>query len=340
MPRCRLLTVALALVGLVGLSGLLTAATSPAAPPAAAADGGPIQFGAAQAATDGASQTQAFQSLEALAGRQLAVARVYYRWDSAFPDATATWLKSTGHTMFMSIKTQRTNGKAVLWADIAAANPGDPLYADMVRWADAIKAYAAPVYLAFNHEPETSVSHPSGSAANYIPAWRAFVDLFRANGVTNASFAWTTAVRNYSAAPGSSKYAPSYYPGDEWVDSLAIDAYNMYCLKKDGTFSRPWQSLEQLLGPFMQFAAQHPAPGLLVAEFGTPEDPAQPLRKAGWIDQARLLFQQPAYSRFRAVSYWNQLSHNFKGCDFRVTSSQSATDAFSAMAQDPYYSAP
>ena len=141
-------------------------------------------------------------------------------------------------------------------------------------------------------------------------------------------------------APTNRQYAPSYYPGDAWVDYLAIDAYNMYCLRKDGRFSRPWRSLQQLLEPFMQFAAQHPTRDLLVAEFGTPEDPAQPQRKAQWIDGARLLFQQPAYARFRAVSYWNQLSHNFEGCDFRVTSSSSAQQAFVRMAQDPYYSAP
>lgn len=341
MARFRLLTIVLILVGLVGLLGSPAGATVPALQRAApAAVGGPIQFGAAQAATAGASKIEAVQALETVAGRQLAVVRVYDRWNSAFPDATATWLKSTGHTMFLSIKTQRANGQTVRWADVAAAKAGDPLYTDMVRWADGIKAYAAPLYLTFNHEPETSVSHPSGSPAQFIAAWRAFVDLFRARGVTNAEFAWTTAVRNYSAAPTSYKYAPSYYPGDTWVDFLAIDAYNMYCLTKNGTFSRPWRSLEQLLDPFMQFAAQHPDRGLLVAEFGTPEDPAQSLRKSQWIDQARLLFQQPAYSRFRAVSYWNQLSHNFEGCDFRVTSSAAARNAFTAMAQDPYYAAP
>jgi hypothetical protein len=331
LARCRLLTIVLVLVGLVGLLASL---------PAPAAVAGPIQFGAAQAAAGGASKIEAIQALETVAGRQLAVMRVYDSWDSAFPDATATWLKTTGHTMFLSIKTKRKNGSAVRWADIAAAKQGNALYADMVRWADAIKAYGVPLYLSFNHEPETSVSRPSGLPAEYISAWRAFVDLFRARGVTNARFAWTTAVRNYSEAPTSGKYAPRFFPGDDWVDFLAIDAYNMYCLTKNGSFSRPWRSLEQLLAPFMQFAGDHPSKDLLVAEFGTPEDPANSQRKADWIVEARQLFQQQAYSRFRAVSYWNQLSHNFQGCDFRVTSSAAARAAFNGMANDPYYSAP
>jgi hypothetical protein len=340
--RFRVLISLLVLVGLVGVLGTPATATAISAQPAAAAAalGGPIQFGAAQASYSGATKVEAIQALEQVAGRKLAVIRVYERWNEPFPDTTASWLKSTGHMMFLSIKTRRVDGSYVSWAAIAAARPGSALYADMVRWADAIKAYGAPMYLSFNHEPETSVSHPSGTPDEYVAAYRAFVDLFRARGVSNATHAWTTAVRNYSQSPTSNKYAPRYYPGDAWVDVLAIDAYNMYCLRKDGSFSMPWRSLEQLLAPFMQFAAQHPAESLVVAEFGTPEDPAQPQRKAQWIDAARLLFQQPAYARFRAVSYWNQLSHNFEGCDFRVTSSTAAKDAFVRMGQDPYYSAP
>jgi hypothetical protein len=330
---------------LVTLAGLLAGTVLSVAPPVAAASeaavaGGPIRFGVAQAAAGGLSKVEAIQAVEAVAGRQLAVARVYTRWDAAFPDATATWLKSTGHTMFLSIKTRRGNGSYVAWADIAVARPGDPLHADMVRWAEAIKAYGVPLYLVFNHEPETSVSHRSGTAAAYIAAWRAFVGVFRDRGVSNAAFTFTTAVRNFSAKPTSYKYAPQYYPGDAWTDVIAVDAYNMYCLRKDGRYSRPWRSLETLLAPFMTFAAQHPGPDLAVAEFGTPEDPAQPLRKAQWIDQARELFQRPAYARIRVVSYWNQLSHNFDGCDFRVTTSTPARDAFRRMAQDPYYAAP
>lgn len=210
----------------------------------------------------------------------------------------------------------------------------------MVRWADAVKAYGAPMYFSFNHEPETTVSKPSGNATQYIAAWRAVVGVFRDRGVTNATHAWVPAVSNFSVATTSPQYAPSFYPGDAWVDHIAIDAYNMYCRLKDGRFYRPWRSLQQVLEPFMQFAAQHPTPSLIVAEFGTPEDPAQPQRKAQWLDEANLLFQQPAYARFRALSYWNQISINFAGCDFRVTSSSAAQQAFVRMAQDPYYGAP
>jgi hypothetical protein len=247
-------------------------------------------------------------------------------------------MRSTGHSLFLSIKARLKSGTNVKWQDIANAQPGSALYTNMVRWATAIKAYGLPMYVSFNHEPDTSNSQASGTTAQFIAAWQKFVTVLRSEGVTNARFSWTVAVRSFSLSPGSATYAPKYYPGDAWVDVIAIDAYNMYCLRKDGKYSRPWRSLAELLAPFMTFVQTHPEPDLVVAEWGTPEDTKSPGRKAQWIADAQELFKQPGYERFIGVSYWNQLSHNFAGCDFRVASSATALAAFKAMANDPFYS--
>jgi hypothetical protein len=159
----------------------------------------------------------------------------------------------------------------------------------------------------------------------------------RDEAVTNARFAYTTAVRNYSVSATSSKYAPKFYPGDAWIDAIAIDAYNMYCRTKNGSFANPWRSLATLLAPFMTFVASHPDPDLVLAEWGSPEDPSNATRKAQWIADAQAMFKQPAYERFIGISYWNQLSHNYSGCDFRITSSTASLNAFKAMADFPFY---
>jgi hypothetical protein len=281
------------------------------------------------------ASTQAFESN---VGRTLAYVRVYDRWDDSFPDTNTQWMNDTGHSLFLSIKARLKTGTNLQYAAIGAARPGDPLYADMVRWATAIKSYGRTVYVSFNHEPDTQNSQASGTATQYIAAYRNFVTVMRDQGVTNAHWAWTTAARNYSLSPTATKYAPSYYPGDAWVDDIAIDVYNIYCRTKSGTFANPWRSLATLLGPFMTFAAQHPAPQLIVAEFGSSEDPADPTRKAQWITDAEQLFKQPGYERFIAVSYWNHSSHNYANCDFSVTSSPGALNAYKGMANDPFYS--
>jgi beta-mannanase len=159
----------------------------------------------------------------------------------------------------------------------------------------------------------------------------------RAQGVANAKWAWTTAARNYGSGKPA-QYAPNYYPGDEWVDVIAIDAYNMYCKTKTGAWANPWRSLQTIITPFMNFAAQHPGIPLVMAEFGTAEDPANPSAKANWITDARQMFKQPGYERFEAVAYWNTTSHNYANCDFKITSSTASLNAFRAMAADPFYS--
>lgn len=308
-------------------------ATAPA-PTQAATSAAPMAFGMFPGNTTASS----VQTLESTVGRPFAYIRVYRSWDDAFPDTDINWMRSTGHSLFLSIKARLKNGTNVSWQAIAEAQPGSALYTNMVRWATAIKAYGMPMYVAFNHEPDTSNSQKSGTPTEFIAAWQKWVSVMRSEAVTNASFTYTTAVRNYSISTTSSNYAPKYYPGDAWVDDIAVDAYNMYCRRKDGTFANPWRSLATLLAPFMTFVADHPGMPLVLAEFGSPEDPTQPGRKAQWIADAQQMFMQPAYQRFIAISYWNTLSHNYAGCDFRITSSTSALNAFKTMSSDPFYS--
>jgi hypothetical protein len=302
----------------------------------AATSAAPMAFGI----FPGDTKASTVQTLESTTGRPYAYIRVYRSWNDNFPDVDINWMKSSGHSLFLSVKARLKNGTNVSYQAIADSQPGDALYQNMVRWATAIKAYGLPIFVAFNHEPDTSNSQKSGTATQFIAAWRKWVSVMDSEGVTNAHWAYTTAVRSYSVSTTSSQYAPKFYPGDSWIDDIAVDAYNMYCLRKDGTFANPWRSLATLLAPFMTFVAGHPGIPLVLAEFGSPEDPNQSGRKAQWISDAQQMFQQVAYQRFIAVSYWNTLSHNYAGCDFRITSSTSALNAFKTMANDPFYAGP
>ena len=297
-----------------------------------------LVFGAAQAAYPGASQEQALTALQSSVGRSLAAVRVYDDWDTAFPNPYTSWLHKTGHAIVLSVRPKLTDGTVIPWASIARAKPGDPLFADMLRWAAGVKQFGGHVYLVFHHEPETLGSAGYGTPADFVAAWRTWVGVMRGAGVINAEYVWTVAESNFFVAPTDSRYAPRYYPGDSLVDDIAVDAYNMYCLRTDGRYQQPWRSLQAVLAPLLAFAALHRAPGLLLAEWASPEDPRTPGRKAQWLVAARQLLKQPAYSRLKAVLYWNQLSPSFPNCDFRVTSSASSLAAFTAMANDPFYS--
>jgi hypothetical protein len=338
--RRRLVTTGLA----VALAAL-TAATSTAAPSGAAtrATTGVITFGAYPAIRDGAtSAQQATINLQTVLGRQLNLIRVYDKWDSAFPNSYITWLKTTGHTPILSIKALYVSGGQVPLADIAKAtsqNPSNPLYQQMVTWATRIKAYGAPIYITLQHEPELS---GNGTAADFKAAWINFVSIMRAQNVTNAKYVYIVAAPHYwKQFAGKREDARLWYPGNNYVDVLAVDAFNLYCFRPGKTTPvRPWQSLQTIITDFKNFGATTGKP-LFLTEFGTPEDLAVPGRKAQWISDAEKLLQQPGWGQFKAALYWNSTNNvAAPGCDFAATTSSSSIAALRQLGADPYFSAP
>jgi hypothetical protein len=229
-------------------------------------------------------------ALEAKLGRRLAAMRVYYNWDSPFPDRDLGWFNDNGYTLLLSVKSERRNHSFVQWRDIADAQPGSTLHNDIVRWADRVRSLGNHVYFTFNHEPETSLNASGG--------------------------------------------APDWYPGEGWLDYVGADAYNWHTCRP-GT-SNPWTSLEQLLNPLRLFVQGKAIKGIMVPEWASTEDPARPGRKAQWIADAHALFKKPGWEGFKGVLYYNKTS-KYPNCRWFVDSSQASLAAFSAMANDVYY---
>jgi hypothetical protein len=270
-------------------------------------------------------------ALEGKIGRRLAAVRVYYNWDSPFPDTDINWFNANGYTLLLSVKSERRNHTFVQWRDIANAQPGSTLYNDIVRWATRVKALGNRVYFTFNHEPETSLNS-SGVGADFIAAWRKVVTVFRQQGVTNADYLWIMTAFSFKAK--DRRRAIDWYPGEAYLDYIGADAYNWYTCRP-GT-SNPWNSLEQLVNPMRLFAQGKAIKGILIPEWASTEDPAQPNRKAQWITDARALFKKPGWESFKGVLYYNK-SSKYPNCRWFVDSSQASLAAFTAMANDVYY---
>src|SRR5438105_1289858 len=108
--RSGVITGALALV----CFGSLFARALPAgsAPPAKL-------FGAYAATRGSETKVQAFQDLEKETGRSFSMVRLFYSWNSSYPDSAAKWAASNSKTPVISVKTHLTNGSAVSWSSIA-----------------------------------------------------------------------------------------------------------------------------------------------------------------------------------------------------------------------------
>jgi len=301
-----------------------------AGPVAAASAQKPMMFGAA------ASTRVAVQEHEVVLGSRLNGLRVYKSWDSDLFGSSQTWARDTGHTLFLSMRSQRDNGAIVYWRDIAAARPGSAVYSDLQRQAQQAKAFGATVYVAFNHEPEARAAWQYGTSAEYVAAYRKVVTVWRAQGVTNVRYVW--AATAYGFVRKDEHRAALYYPGDDVVDDIAADGYNWYRCR---TANGGWRELSDIIEGQRRFGLLHPSKGLMLYEFGSAEDAGMPGHKAQWLRNATQLFQQPGYGQYVAALSWEGRSFTGGGpsCGFDYLSSTSATRAWVDMAHDPAMSA-
>lgn len=313
-------------------TALMLAGSIVAGSPAAPSPGHRIMLG-------GTGQTrQEIQQRESETGHRLEGVRVFRRWDEPLFDGNQQWAKKTGHTVFVSIKSRRKNGAKLSWHDIAEARPGSPLWRDMQRQAQEIKQFGAMVYVVFNHEPDARTSTPMGRPADFIAAWRRVVSTYRAAGVRNARYVWTMTGWAFTSSAGKGlTRADVFYPGDAYVDDIAGDTYNFYrCHSGSGR----WQSPAELLDPERRFGLRHPGKGLMLLEFGTVADPADPGRKAQWLRDLTRVLAGPAYRQFRAALYWDDQHTGKKintACDFDYRTSPDALAAWRSMAVTPAF---
>ncbi|HLZ38348.1 MAG TPA: hypothetical protein VKP64_11490 [Mycobacteriales bacterium] len=229
-------------------------------------------------------------------GRKLDLHRIFLRWDDPFTNAAADVAR--GRAPILSIRPTRRDGTNLGWASIAAGSHDG----DIAAQARAIADLGAPVFLAFHHEPDFATGF--GTPAEYVAAWRHYVGVFRAEGVGNVAWTWTMAPSSFGSAPVGAG-ADAYYPGDDVVDWLALDAYNWYgCAPSKPT---SWRPLGQVVGPFRTWSLPHGKP-LMLAEWGSSEDPADPQRKANWLREAMTTLA--GWPEFKAVSYF----HTFGNC--------------------------
>ena len=182
------------------------------------------------------------------------------------------------------------------------------------------------------HEPEAAANKTKGTQADYIAAWRNWVSVFRAEGATNARFMFITTAFGYQVKKTDHRYAPAYYPGDDVVDAIAVDAYNWFTCR--ATVKNPWNTLAALIAGQKAFGALHPDKPLWLAEYASVEDPSMIGRRAQWLTDAGNLFQQPGYEQYVGILYFDLK----KQCDWRIENDTPSLTAFSAMGADAFYS--
>jgi hypothetical protein len=278
------------------------------------------------------TRRQAIERFDDGLGEAMTAARIYRRWEDRFPTDDHRWLAKQRRLVVLSIKPIRANGERIAWTDIAAAQIGSPVYTELVDWAQRVRKFKRPIYVVLHHEPETDDDIASGTSADFVAAWQRFAEIIRAEAGPKARLMWIMTDASFTTASEPWQGADLWYPGDELVDAIGVDAFNWFDCRGQ---SEAWRSLETLADPARDFAARHPDKEFWITEFGTATDPQDAGRRDAWLAEAAALPTKRGWEQLRGMLHFDDVMPELPDCDWRLGSDGSSMLKFGELSTVP-----
>ena len=193
------------------------------------------------------------------------------------------------------------------------------------RAARETAAYKKPVFIRLASEMNGSWSSwgagvDGNTPQSFIAMWRHVVSIFRLAGASNARWVWSPNVHGTSA-----RAFQQYYPGNSWVDDVALDGYNF-----GSTSGGQWQSFTSVFGQSYAELASLTNKPMMIAETASAEQGGS---KAAWIESIPQAIAT-TMPRVRALIWFDR----DKETDWRVNSSSTALAAFRGAVQSGFFS--
>jgi hypothetical protein len=266
----------------------------------------------------GQTWAQDTSSLESSVGRPLNITYRYHDFETTgagvFPDANEQSLAASGHVLLDDWAPRNFSaGTRIAWASIAA---GDYDASVIDPEAQRIKAYGKPIMLSFDHEMDARVG-TSGTAADYVAAYRHIHDEFARLGVTNVIWVWTT-----TGYVGHESEFNSLYPGNSYVDWIGYDPYNFA-----SCHSTAWKNFNQTIDPMYQWLESngYGDKPFILPEYGTVPDSSNANAAADWYSQIPAALA--THPNIKGMVEWDD---QVGSCDSRLTTPPGALSAFAA----------
>jgi hypothetical protein len=194
----------------------------------------------------------------------------------------------------------------------------------IAKAADALAALKTPVFLRWAWEMNGNWYDWGGpenndNPANFITAWRHIHDIFVAHKANNVSWVWGP---NAGSVPQKSwNDMGNYYPGDSYVDWVAVSGY----------FTGRETPASLFNGITSKYGARKP---VMIAETGALEKGGTV--KADWIRALDSWIK--AHPAVGALVWFDTDNDHNNGKNWRIDSSPSSLAAYRALATDPHFS--
>ena len=264
--------------------------------------------------------------LEAVLGRQVPQVVVFRDFSQGFPDLDAREARARGKVLQITWEPWHfSNKNAVKMSDIAAGKYDK--YID--SFAAASRAFGGELSIRFAHEMNGNwypwcLANTGQSPKTYLAAYRRVHDRFRAAGASNVRWVWCF---NAESVPNTRWNDPfSAYPGDDYVDAVAIDGYNF----GDTLAHSRWQSFETIFAaPYARALQKFPRQPILIGETGCASTGGD---KTKWLrEMDRSL--RGNLARIESVTWFEAA----KEADWRLVSSPAAASEAKKVWSQTYY---
>lgn len=236
------------------------------------------------------------RQLEDLLGRKLDVVHWYMSWDTPYDVALVKAAIAGGR---LPMITWQPHHQTV--SDIASGTYDGTLRS----FADGVRATPGLVYVRPFPEMNGDWEPWNGQPATFVRAWRHMVDVFRAEGADNVRWVWSPNDTDQPSTPANAM--ERYYPGNAYVDILALDGYNWGTSRSWST----WRSFSDIFAqPYARITALGPQP-VWIAEVASTSKGGD---KAAWVAG---MLDTKQFPRIRALIWFN---HN-NDMDWRLDNS-------------------
>ncbi|MFH1683582.1 MAG: glycosyl hydrolase [Candidatus Margulisiibacteriota bacterium] len=279
---------------------------------------GKISGCATGAFVNGLRNLSAFQKMT---GKKLAVILFYVHWLDAFPLADVEVMHNNGSVPLLTWEPWVSHSKGTLEA--IASRESD----DYVRqFIQAAKDWGKPLLLRFAHEmngdwyPWDGFHNGQDTAAKkYKNAWAYIYNVRQELKADNIELVWSPNNNDQPAADWNRM--ENYFPGDQYVDWVAVDGYNW-------GFSK-WEPFAAVFGQIYQRVTQLSSQPIMIGEFGSAEQGGD---KAAWIKEAFHMIKTQ-YPKIKAFC-WFDIN---KERDWRVNSTEISLKAYRQGISNSYF---
>ncbi len=248
--------------------------------------------------------------LETALNRKIPQIVTFQDWSAPFPDLDAREARARGKTLQITWEPWHfADPNAVKLNDIIAGKYDK--YID--DYAAGARSFGGEIWIRWGHEMNGnwypwSIGNNGSDAQTYVQAYRHIHDRFRRAGASNVRWVWCF---NAESVPDVNwNDAARAYPGDDYVDAVAVDGYNFGTT----TAHSHWQSFEEIFASPIAMANKNwPAKPLWIGETGCATTGGDKVR---WLRQMDAALRGPL-NRVESVTWFEAA----KEADWRVMSS-------------------